>query len=47
MGASQAALQLSRGERDADSQLSPAGLVAAPVLPRPAVPGILTEMGME
>lgn len=47
VGASQAALQLSRGERDADSQLSPAGLVAAPVLPRPAVPGILTEMGME
>lgn len=33
--------------RDAHTWVSYAGLVAAPVLPRPAMPGILTEMGME
>lgn len=42
LGASQVALQLSR---DAHSQVSNAGLVAAHVLS--TVPGILTEMGME
>ena len=46
-GASQAAPQLSWGEGDAHTRVSYAGLVAARVLPRPTMPGILPEMGME